>query len=192
MKGLNIFLILMFLILFSTLTTASAQTKNMKKIALTNCVIIDCTGNPPMEDMTLVVTGNRITEIKKGTHYPASGEKNVRVFDLKGAYVLPGLWNMHVHLSDLLPDVHDILATEPPLPAAIRSGRNAMDTLKRGFTGLRIVGERDYADIAWRDAFDSGVFVGPRIYASGKIVTSARSEYASEPGWPVEIFSDGL
>jgi imidazolonepropionase-like amidohydrolase len=67
-----------------------------------------------------------------------------------------------------------------------------MDALKRGFTGLRIVGERDYADIAWRDAFDAGVFAGPRIYASGKIVTSKRSRYSAEQGWPVEIFADGL
>ena len=192
MKGLNIPFILMFLILFSTFGSAFVQNKSTKKTVLTNCVVIDCAGNPPMDDMTVVVTGNTITEIKKGIYSPASEEKNVRVFDLKGAYVLPGLWNMHVHLSDLLPDVHDMLATEPPLPAAIRSGRNAMDALKSGFTGLRMVGERDYADIAWRDAFDAGVFVGPRIYASGKIVTSARSGYASEPGWPVEIFADGL
>jgi imidazolonepropionase-like amidohydrolase len=97
---------------------------------------------------------------------------------------------MHVHLSDLLPDVHDMLGHEPTLPAAIRAGRNAMDALKRGFTGLRIVGERDYIDIAWREAFNAGVFVGPRIFAAGKIVTPTEGN-SSEPGWPVEIYADG-
>jgi imidazolonepropionase-like amidohydrolase len=192
MKGFNIVFILMFLILCSMVNTTHAHNKGTKKTILTNCGVIDCTGNPPMEDMTVVITGNRITEITKGKHLPAAGEKNGLVIDLKGAYVLPGLWNMHVHLSDLLPDVHDMLGTEATLPSAIRSGRNAMDALKRGFTGLRIVGERDYADIAWRDAFDAGVFAGPRIYASGKIVTSKRSRYSAEQGWPVEIFADGL
>jgi imidazolonepropionase-like amidohydrolase len=191
MKGFNIHSIVLFLILCS-INFSYAQNGITKKTILTNCTVIDCTGNLPMEDMTVVVTNNTITEIKQGKYHPDSGEKNVRVFDLKGAYVLPGLWNMHVHLSDLLPDVHDMLGTEAMIPAAIRSGRNAMDALKRGFTGLRMVGERDYADIAWRDAFDAGVFVGPRIYASGKIVTSKRSRYASEQGWPVEIFADGL
>lgn len=192
MKGFSILFILMFFILCSTINTTYAQNKSAKKTILTNCAVIDCTGNSPKEDMTVVITGNTITEIMQGMYRPASGEKNVRVFDLRGAYVLPGLWNMHVHLSDLLPDVNDRLVTEGTLPAAIRAGRNAMDALKRGFTGLRMVGERDYADIAWRDAFDAGVFVGPRIYASGKIVTSKRSQYAAEQGWPVEIFADGL
>jgi imidazolonepropionase-like amidohydrolase len=143
-----------------------------------------------MEDMTVIIAGNTIEEIKQGMYHPTPGEKDVRVFNLKGAYVLPGLWNMHVHLSDLLPDVHDMLGHEPTLPAAIRAGRNAMDALRRGFTGLRIVGERDYIDIAWRDAFNAGIFEGPRIFAAGKIVTP-KGEHSSEPGWPVEIYADG-
>lgn len=192
MKGLNILIIIMFFVLCSTIDDSFAHDKNIKTSILTNCVVIDCTGNPPLEDMTIVITGNTISEIKKGRHQPVSAEKSVRVVDLKGAYVLPGLWNMHVHLSDLLPDVNDMLGTEPALPAAIRAGRNAIDAIQWGFTGLRMVGERDYADIAWRDAFDAGIFVGPRIYASGKIVTSKRSRYSGEQGWPVEIFADGL
>ncbi len=192
MKGFSILFILMFLIMCSTTNTTYAHNRNAKKTILTNCVIIDCNGNPPREEMTVVITGHTITEIKQGIYRPDSGKKNVRVFDLKGAHVLPGLWNMHVHLSDLLPDVNDILGSEATLPAAIRAGRNAMDALQRGFTGLRSVGERDYADLAWRDAFDAGVFAGPRIYASGKIVTSKRSRYAAEQGWPVEIFADGI
>jgi imidazolonepropionase-like amidohydrolase len=191
MTDFKILFMVLFILLGSTISFPNTQNTITKKTILTNCVVIDCTGNPPMEDMTVVVTGNTITETKQGKDHPDSREKNIRVFDLKGAYVLPGLWNMHVHLSDLLPDIHDMLGTEAILPAAIRSGRNAMDALRRGFTGLRMVGERDYADIAWRDAFDAGVFVGPRIYASGKIVTSKRSRYAAEQGWPVEIFADG-
>ena len=89
---------------------------------------------------------------------------------------------MHAHLSDLHPDVHGILAREPVLPAAIRAGRNAMDALKRGFTGIRMVGERDYIDIAWRDAFNAGVFVGPRIFASGKIPTPTEGDYWKHDG----------
>ena len=96
-----------------------------------------------MEDMTVVIADDTITEIRRGMYRQSSGENNVRVFDLKGGFVLPGLWNMHAHISDLHPDVHGILAREPVLPAAIRAGRNAMDALKRGFTGIRMVGERD-------------------------------------------------
>lgn len=190
MKGLKILFFVAYVIHFLGVNTAFAQNTSPKKTVLTNCVVIDCTGNPPMEGMTVIIAGNTIAEIRQGIYNPSPDEKNVRVFNLKGAYVLPGLWNMHVHLSDLLPDVHDMLGHEQTLPATIRAGRNAMDALRRGFTGLRIVGERDYIDITWREAFNSGVFVGPRIYSAGKIVTP-KGEYSSEPGWPVEIFADG-
>jgi imidazolonepropionase-like amidohydrolase len=186
-KSLGIMLLAMF---FSIGSLSYGQEKSHTVTVLTNGHLIDGTGKPLIKDVTVVIEGNTIKEIKKGTYHQPPGDLNVRVFDLEGGYLLPGLWNMHVHLSDLLPDVHDMLGHEPTLLAAIRAGRNAMDALRRGFTGLRIVGDRDYIDIAWREAFNSGVFVGPRIYSAGKIVTP-KGEYSSEPGWPVEIFADG-
>jgi len=177
-------------VLFTIGSLSYGQKKRPTVTVLTNGHLIDGTGKALMKDMTVVLEGNIIKEIRQGTYRQPPGEKNTRVFDLDGGYILPGLWNMHVHLSDLLPDVHDMLGHEPTLPAAIRAGRNAMDALKRGFTGLRIVGERDYIDIAWRDAFDAGVFAGPRIYAAGKVVTPSEGN-SGEPGWPVEIYADG-
>jgi imidazolonepropionase-like amidohydrolase len=192
MKSVKLTGILFILLFFSIGGLSNKSTRSPMMTVLTNGHLIDCTGNPLLKNVTVKIEGNKITGIERGGYKKSTVEKNVRVFDLNGGYILPGLWNMHVHLSDLLPDVNDMLGTEATLAAAIRSGRNAMDALKWGFTGLRMVGERDYADIAWRDAFDAGVFVGPRIYASGKIVTSKRSRYAGEQGWPVEIFVDGL
>ncbi len=166
-----------------------SQSTGEFRTVLTNCNVIDCTGNPMMEGMTVVITGNKITEISEG-EYKGGEDPNTRILDLNGSYVLPGFWNMHSHLSDLHPDVNNILGTEPLLPAAIRSGRNAMDALKRGFTSLRMTGERDYIDIAWRDAFNAGVFVGPRIFASGKILTATEGN-AWEAEWPVAVYIDG-
>ena len=157
------------------------------RIVLTNANVINCTGTgePLQEDMTIVITGNRITSIAKaGTiAIPVRGTRSI---DVNGGYVVPGFWNMHSHLSDLLPDVNDMLEGEAVLPAAIRAGRNAMDGIKRGFTSLRMTGEIHYIDVAWRDAFDAGVFVGPRIFASGKIVMSR-----GNGGWPVDIQISG-
>ena len=175
---------------FSIGSLSYGQEKNPLINVLTNGHLIDGTGKALRKDVTVVIEGNIIKEIKQGIYHQLPGKKNVRVFDLDGGYILPGLWNMHVHLSDLLPDVNDILGHESTFPAFIRAGRNAMDALKRGFTGLRIVGERDYIDIAWREAFETGVFVGPRIFAAGKIVTPSEGD-PSEPGWPVEIYADG-
>jgi imidazolonepropionase-like amidohydrolase len=160
--------------------TYARDAGNLKTV-LTNCVIIDCTGEAPKQDMTVVITGNIITEIRRGVYRQPRGEKNVRVFDLKGAYVLPGLWNVHTHLADLLPDPKKIQDNEPLQPALIRAFRNCMDGLRRGFTGLRNVGDRDYIDVFLREAFDAGVFVGPRIFASGYGLSKSR-RYGNRPG----------
>jgi len=156
----------LILFLFFLPVLSAAQSK----IVLTNCNIIDCTGAKPKNGMTLVITGNTITEISKGP-YRGAVDENVVVHDLNGGYVVPGLWNMHTHLSALLPDPNNIQNDESTASATIRSGLNAMDGLRHGFTSLRSVGERDYLDVTWRDAFAQGFFMGPRIFASGKSVS---------------------
>ena len=141
------------------------------KTVLTNCTVIDCTGNPPIKDVTLVIVGNTISEIKKGTYQKSAGEKNVKVLNLEGGYVLPGFWNVHMHLAALLPDPNNIVRTETLPSAVIRAALNAMDGLRWGFTGVRTVGEREYLDIALRDAFDAGFLMGPRIFCCGEAVS---------------------
>ncbi len=144
--------------------------KAQMKTILTNCTVIDCTGKPPKEDMTIVIEGGKIAELKTGIYREAAREGE-RVFDLEGGYVLPGLWNVHVHLSELLPDTQRRMDRESAIECAIRCGRNAMDALRLGITGIRVVGERDHIDVAWKQAFDAGVFVGPRLFVCGESIS---------------------
>jgi len=153
-------------ILFFPATSSRGQEAPSTTV-LTNCNVIDCTGADLQTDMTVVITGDTITQISKGGYSGPTGD-DVRVVDLDGGYVLPGLWNMHTHLSALLPDPSNVLVNETTPSAVIRSGLNAMDGIRRGFTSVVSVGERDYIDVAWRDAFDAGFFMGPRIFASGE------------------------
>lgn len=141
------------------------------KTILTNCTVIDCTGKPPMENVTVMIVGNTITEIYKGAYEKSGVEKNIKVYDLEGGYVLPGFWNVHMHLAALLPDPNNIVETETLPSAVIRAALNALDGLRWGFTGIRTVGEREYLDIALRDAFDAGFLMGPRIFCSGETVS---------------------
>ena len=160
------------------------------KTILTNCTVIDCTGNPPVEGTTVIIEDKKIVRIQKETHKESAEGENVRLFDLEGDYVLPGLWNAHAHLSDLIPDPRNIQENEPIGSAAIRSGRTAMDALRAGFTGLRLLGERDYLDVAWRDAFNSGVFLGPRLFIAGILIT-ATGGHCWEPKGTGSIQIDG-
>jgi urease alpha subunit len=67
-------------------------------LAITGVTVIDATGEPAQPGMTVVVTGNRITAVGK------SGDVRVpqgaRVGDGNGKYLIPGLWDMHVHTAD--------------------------------------------------------------------------------------------
>ncbi|MEE8577114.1 MAG: amidohydrolase family protein, partial [candidate division Zixibacteria bacterium] len=150
---------------------AQSQGVDSVKTVLTNCSVIDCTGNPAQRDMTVIITGNEITSISKGAYQQSRQEDDVRVIDLDGAYVLPGFWNVHMHLSALLPDPNHVLDNETLPSAVVRSILNAMEGLRHGFTAIRSVGERDYLDVDLRDAFDKGFFMGPRIFASGDAVS---------------------
>ena len=157
------------------------------KTVLTNCNIISCSGSKLMKNMTLTIIGNKISEIKRGKYKPARGDKDINVIDLEGGYVLPGFWNVHMHLSGLLPDPNHVQDNESTASATIRAGLNAMDGIRHGFTSIRSVGERDYIDIAWRDAFNQGYFMGPRIFASGEPVTATGGHRGD-----VEFGSDGV
>ena len=157
------------------------------KTVLTNCNIISCSGSKLMKNMTLTIIGNKISEIKRGKYKPARGDKDINVIDLEGGYVLPGFWNMHMHLSGLLPDPNHVQDNESTASATIRAGLNAMDGIRHGFTSIRSLGERDYIDIAWRDAFNQGYFMGPRIFASGEPVTATGGHRGD-----VEFGSDGV
>ena len=166
-----------------------AEINNLKQhsiTVLTNCNIISCTGSNMMKNMTLTIIGNKISEIKRGKYKPARGDKDINVIDLEGGYVLPGFWNVHMHLTALLPDPNHVQDNESTASATIRAGLNAMDGIRHGFTSIRSVGERDYIDIAWRDAFNQGYFMGPRIFASGEPVTATGGHRGD-----VEFGSDG-
>jgi len=142
----------------------------VKTTILTNCTVIDCTGKPAMPDMTVIIDGAKIAEVKPGRYEQEGGQGEVRVFDLEGGYVLPGLWDAHVHLFDLTPDPQHLLSSESAIDCAIRGGRQAMDALRAGITGIRVVGDREFSDLAWKRAFEDGVFVGPRIYGCGQYI----------------------
>ena len=149
---------------------------------LQNANVIDVRDGKVQPRVFVVIDGNRIASVADAVPETYQNRGDARVVDLDGRYLMPGLWNNHSHLGDLLPDPGNTLDDEPLPRATIRAGRNAMDALRAGFTSLRVVGERDYIDVAWKEAFASGVFVGPRIFPSGAPITDAGSDdWLTEP-----------
>ena len=163
-KTVTVLTLLTLSMLLITPGVAVPQAVEEPIIVLTNANVIDATGSPVQPGMTVVITGNTITSITRGAYQSTGNETSI--VDLDGAYVVPGFWNMHTHLTTMLPHNH-AFDGESSGSKVIRAGVNAMEGLRHGFTALRSAGEEDYIDVTWQRAFDKGFFMGPRIFPAG-------------------------
>ncbi len=127
--------------------------------------LLDVTNGKLLESVTVTVEDSRIIAIteQNKTTIPA-GAKHI---DLGGQTLLPGLMDMHVHLtSDAHTHGYKGLAISVPR-AALHGVKSARDTLLVGFTTVRNVGAPGFSDVALRDAINAGDVIGPRMFVSG-------------------------
>lgn len=134
-------------------------------LVLTNASLIDAVTPGVTAGGSVTVEGGRIVEVLDGRRSPATS--GARVVDLRGQYLLPGLWDAHVHLE--WPRVPQ--AGVPELTAQYLA--NAQRALvEGGVTGLRMAGTPHFIDVALKRAFDSGQHVGPRLSTCGWFLTT--------------------
>lgn len=161
--------------------------------------VIDGLADRAVENRTIVVDGSRIVAIEPG--FRAAGEGD-RVIDLRSATVMPGLMDMHVHItSENSRDTELERFKKGPADIAIDGVMYAQRTLLAGFTTVRDLGSAFNTDIALRNAINAGKVPGPRIFAAGKAIastgghgdpTNGMADYLrpGDPG-PVEGVADG-
>lgn len=132
----------------------------------------------PRIGQTVLVEDGRIVAV--GPAAEVDAPMGARELDLGGAYLLPGLINMHVHLcgSGRPTSAGDAGALmkrldNPPGRAIVRGllRKRAQQQLASGVTTVRGAGDPLYGDIAVRDEFNAGKHVGPRLIAPGTGVT---------------------
>jgi hypothetical protein len=150
--------IIAFLLLLPTLLLAGGKTDSLEKaLVLRGLTIIDVTGGAPKPDMTVVITGDHITDI--GEAGKVSVPQGARVIDAGGKFLIPGLWDMHVHWYN-------------------------RDTLTlftaNGVTGIRqMFGNSDL--LRWRGEIAKGSLQGPRMVVASPIIDGP------QPVWPNSI-----
>ncbi len=127
--------------------------------------LIDVQSGELRRDQVITIRGDRVEHV--GAAGDVTIEQGATVIDLGDAYVLPGLIDMHDHLtSDHR--YHGYKGLEFSVPRQTLFGvTNARKTLDAGFTTVRNVGADGYADVALRDAINDGEIDGPRMRVSG-------------------------
>ncbi|MEC9061349.1 MAG: amidohydrolase family protein, partial [Pseudomonadota bacterium] len=127
--------------------------------------MIDVANGKVVKQAAVIVTDNIITA--SGRLKDLTVPNEATRIDLGNATLMPGLMDMHVHLTSDATR-HGYKRLEVSLPrAAITGVKHAKATLDAGFTTVRNVGAPGFADVALRDAINAGDVVGPRMFVAG-------------------------
>jgi hypothetical protein len=129
-------------------------------LALTHVAVIDATGSPAQLEMTVIISGGYITALG-----PAAKVKipvDARVIDASKKFLIPGLWDMHIHVDD-----SELYPTHPS-----RADKEAVFPLlvANGVTGLRDMGGGLEQIQQWRTRIELGDLLGPRMFTPGPLV----------------------
>ncbi len=144
------------------------------RLVLTNAHLIDCLNPTPIHGASVIVEDGRIVQVLPGHHSSAS--EGDEVIDVQGSCLLPGLWDVHVHLE--WPRLPTLTLAEQ----GVQYGYNARQgLLEAGVVGIRTAGVPHFIDVGMKRAFDAWQPVGPRVFAGGYcLTTTAGHALASE------------
>lgn len=124
-----------------------------RPLVLTHVTVVDATGAPAQPDRTVVITGDRITELGPSTSVQMP--KDAEVIDARGKFLIPGLWDMHAHWYQ-----------KDYLPLFVANG----------VTGIRIMAGTPVHH-QWRQEIEQGDLPGPRMSIASPIIDGPK------PGW---------
>jgi imidazolonepropionase-like amidohydrolase len=157
MKNLFTTNLLATLILLAGVANSMADDKkDTKPIAVSHVTIIDVAGGSTQQDMTVVITGDRITSIGKTENVAIPD--NAEAIDGAGKFLIPGLWDMHVHMP-----------TPAYLPLFLANGVTGVREMHAFFPAMIFKMRQDIRE---------GKLLGPRIVAAGAIIDGPK------PFWP--------
>jgi len=152
--------------------------------------VVDVEAGERLGVHTVVIEEGTVFELRSG--HPEWAEEVERV-DLSAMTCLPGLMDMHTHLTnELNPESYIEDFTLNAADVALRGAEYARKTVEAGFTTVRDVGDSFNASIALREAINAGRIPGPRIFTSAKSLATTgghadptngfRDDLAGDPG----------
>ena len=160
---ISLVLVILGLIVAFRPAAASQTASHGQPLAIVHVTIVNPAG-PAQTDMTVVINGDRIVTVGKfaRVRFP----KATRVIDGTGKFLIPGLWDMHVHVmfGDWIPG-----GKEVSLPLFVANG----------VTGVRDMGGDLDTLLAWRREIAAGTQIGPRMVIAGPMLDGPKSRFPS-------------
>jgi imidazolonepropionase-like amidohydrolase len=133
-------------------------------LVLNNVTVVDVLTGALQEEQTVILDRNHIASVgpSKLAKYP----RNAPSVNCRGLFLIPGLWDMHVHLvfGEWFPGAQDI-----SLPLFVANG----------VTGVRDMGSELDVVQMWRNEIEAGRLIGPRIYSSGPMLDGPKPRFPS-------------
>ncbi|MGA7541805.1 MAG: amidohydrolase family protein [Nitrososphaeraceae archaeon] len=132
-------------------------------IILENATIIDGTGDLPKPNTTIVINGSRIADLSNNATVNSDlpfAAKNV--INLTGKYIIPGLFDMHAHVANVLKNSYNQSESEDMLSML----------LAYGITTIRNTGGPTEQSVALKKNISEGKIMGPQIFTAGQLLNT--------------------
>jgi len=132
--------------------------------------MLDVDNGRLISDPIITIEQGRIIDVASDSAFKFDDnaiDLGASVVDLRGLTLLPGMIDMHAHLTSSASEHgYKRLATSQTR-AALRGVKHAKDTLMAGVTSVRNLGASGFIDVALRDTINAGEIDGPRMFVSG-------------------------
>ena len=152
-------------LLAAALLLAATRDVSAQTTTIDNVTIVDVTNGRLQPNKTIVVDGKRITRIENSSN----ATRAAATIDGTGMFVIPGLWDMHIHAHFTNDTARFHSTSEVMLPLFIING----------VTGVRDLGSNLEATLSTRDSVAAHQLVGPRMVVSGPMIDGPTTRYAA-------------
>jgi imidazolonepropionase-like amidohydrolase len=168
------FFYLIALLIGFSFHAVQAQSDESTTVVVHAGTLLAVPGQPPLENMSLLIKDGKITEVLAGFVKPESN--SAAVINLRQQFVLPGLMDAHVHiLAQPSAFIRHARKRGGPMTRSnltMNAVVYAQRTRAAGFTTVRDLGSNDESVFAVRDAINDGDIPGPRILAAGPMISA--------------------
>lgn len=153
------------LVAAAAVATAAPPVPDTPVIAIHAAHLVDVAAGRVLDDAVVIISGDRVAAAGPAATTPTP--TGARRIELGAATLLPGLIDVHVHMTSNASDEGLNGLVKTTAREAVDGVANARKTLEAGFTTVRNVGAGGFSDVALRDAINEGEIEGPRMLVSG-------------------------